>query len=220
MSRLHADSITKSFNGHKILGDVCLICETGSVTGLLGRNGTGKSTLLKIISGTVQGDSQFIRVDDKVMTSQPDRRGMISFLPQSSFLPREVKVKNLLSLFCTSVSEAQLSLSPLIQPVLHETVRNLSGGKKRLVEVLLILYGDSKFVLLDEPFSGLSPKTTELIKGLIREQSRQKGIIISDHRFRDVLDVSDETYLLSGTYLKKIEDFKELQQYNYLPENI
>lgn len=220
MSRLHADSITKSFNEQKVLGDVCLICDTGSVTGLLGRNGTGKSTLMKIISGTVKGDSQFIRVDDKVMISQPDRRGNLSYLPQHSFLPREVKVKNLIPLFCLPESAVQLSGLSLIQPFLHETVRSLSGGEKRLVEVLLILYGDSKFILLDEPFSGLSPKTTEVIKGLIREQSRQKGIIISDHRFRDVLDISDETYLLSGTCLKKIKDFKELQQYNYLPENI
>lgn len=220
MSRLHADSITKSFNTQNILGDICLICETGSVTGLLGRNGTGKSTLLKIISGTVKGDSQFIRVDDQVMISQPDRRRMISFLPQASFLPREVKVKNLIPLFCIPESAVQLSGLALIQPFLHETVRKLSGGEKRLVELLLILYSDSKFVLLDEPFSGLSPKTTQAIQSLIREQARQKGIIISDHRFRDVLEISDEVYLLSGTHLKKIQHFEELKRYKYLPENI
>jgi ABC-type cobalamin/Fe3+-siderophores transport system ATPase subunit len=64
---------------------------------LLGRNGTGKSTLLKIIFGTEKGDSQFIRVDDKVLQNQMDRKGRIAYLPQYSFLPKGIKIKNLIS---------------------------------------------------------------------------------------------------------------------------
>ncbi|MDN4031517.1 AAA family ATPase [Chryseobacterium gambrini] len=103
---------------------------------------------------------------------------------------------------------------------MNTSSRNLSGGEKKIVEVILMVYSDSKFVLLDEPFNALSPKMISEIQKMIKEQSQHKGFIISDHRYQEVLDISDEIYLLSDTYLKQIKDFKELQQYNYLPKNI
>lgn len=220
MSRLHIDSLTKSFNEKRILRDIYISCETGKVIGLLGRNGTGKSTLLKIIFGTEKGDSQFIRVDDKVLQNQMERKERIAYLPQYSFLPKGIKIKKLISLFCTKENADQLFKSDLIKPFLNETSGSLSGGEKKIVEVILMVYSNSKFVLLDEPFNALSPKMISEIQKMIKEQSQQKGFIISDHRYQEVLDISDEIYLLSDTYLKQIKDFKELQQYNYLPKNI
>lgn len=220
MSRLHADSITKSFGGKQVLSDIYLGCETGTVTALLGRNGTGKSTLLKIIFGTVKGDSQYIRVDDKILQNQADRKGRIAYLPQYSFLPKGIKIKNLIPLFCNQENAGKLVVLELLKPLLNETCRNLSGGEKRIAETLLILYSDSKFILLDEPFSGLSPKLTAEMQRIIKEQAKYKGIVISDHRFQDVLDISDEVYLLSGSHVKQIKNLKELEQHNYLPKSI
>lgn len=220
MSRLHADSITKSFGTKQILKHMYIGCESGTVTALLGRNGTGKSTLLKIIFGTVKGDSQYIRVDDKILQNQMDRKGRIAYLPQYSFLPKGIKIKNLIPLFCNRENTGKLLTLELIKPLLNETCRNLSGGEKRMAEALLILYSDSKFILLDEPFSGLSPKLTVEMQSIIKEQTEHKGIIISDHRFQDVLDISDEVYLLSDSYLKQIKNLKELEQHNYLPKSI
>lgn len=217
MSKLHIDSVTKSFNEKKILRDIYIGCETGKIIGLLGRNGTGKSTLLQIIFGTEKGDSQFIRVDDKVLQNQMDRKGRIAYLPQHSFLPRGIKIKKLISLFCNKENVDQLTGSDLLKPFLNETSGSLSGGEKKIVEVLLILYSDSKFILLDEPFNALSPKMIVEIQKMIKDQSRQKGIIISDHRYKEVLDVSDEIYLLSDCFLSQIKDLKELQDKGYLP---
>ncbi len=220
MSRLHADSITKSFGGKQVLSDIYLGCETGTITTLLGRNGTGKSTLLKIIFGTVKGDSQYIRVDDKILQNQADRKGRIAYLPQYSFLPKGIKIKNLIPLFCNQENAGKLVVLELLKPLLNETCRNLSGGEKRIAETLLILYSDSKFILLDEPFSGLSPKLTAEMQRIIKEEAKYKGIVISDHRFQDVLDISDEVYLLSGSHVKQIKNLKELEQHNYLPKSI
>jgi len=220
MSKLHIDSITKSYGSKKILQDIYLSCETGKVVGLLGRNGTGKSTLLKIIFGTEKGDTQFIKVDDTILQNQMDRRGKIAYLPQNFFLPKEIKVKNLIPLFCNKKNADQLFELYLIKPFLHKTSRNLSGGEKKIVENLLIIFSDVKFILLDEPFNALSPKMTTEIQKIIKQQVKYKGIIISDHRYQEVVDISDDIYLLSDTYLKQIKDFKELQQYNYLPKSI
>ncbi len=220
MSILHIDSITKSFGEKIILRDIYLSFETGKIVGLLGRNGMGKSTLLKIIFGTEKGDSQFIRIDDKVLQNQIDRKGKIAYLPQHFFLPKGIKIRNLIPLFCNEENSEKLFELNMIKPFLNETSRNLSGGEKKIVEALLIIYSDSKFVLLDEPFNGLSPKITAEMQKIIKEQSAQKGIIISDHRYQEVLDISNEIYLLTDAYLKQIKDLKELQRYNYLPKNI
>ncbi|HCR76306.1 MAG TPA: ABC transporter ATP-binding protein, partial [Chryseobacterium sp.] len=91
------------------------------------------------------------------------------------------------------------------------------GGEKKIVEVVLILYSDSNFILLDKPFNALSPKMIVEIQRIIKEQSQQKGIILSDHRYKEVLEVSDEIYLLSDSYLRQIKDLKELQRHGYLP---
>ncbi|WP_426278853.1 ATP-binding cassette domain-containing protein [Chryseobacterium sp. S-02] len=220
MGKLHIDSLSKSFNGNDILKDIYISCETGKVVGILGRNGTGKSTLLKIIFGTSKGDYQYIRVDNKVLQHQWDRKNKIAYLPQDFFLPKGIKIKNLIPIFCNKENSEKLTESDLIKPFLYETSRNLSGGEKKIVEALLIIFSESKFILLDEPFNGLSPKMTTEIQKLIIEQSKDKGIIISDHRYQEVLDISDEIYLLADSHLKSIKDLKELQQYNYLPKSI
>ncbi|KIC63625.1 ATP-binding cassette domain-containing protein [Chryseobacterium taiwanense] len=220
MSKLHVDSLTKSFDEKKILRDIYISCETGKIVRILGRNGTGKSTLLKIIFGTIKGDYQHISVDNKVLQHQWDRKDKIAYLPQYFFLPKGVKIKNLISIFCNKENSEKLAELDIMKPFLDETSRNLSGGEKKIVEALLIIFSGAQFILLDEPFNGLSPKMTNEMQKLIKEQSKEKGIIISDHRYQEVLDISDEIYLLSESYLKPIEDLKELQRYNYLPKSI
>lgn len=220
MKKLHADSITKSFGTTKILQDVFISCETGKISGILGPSGGGKSTLLQIIFGTVKGDTQFIRYDDIVLKSLSDRKNRIVYLPQrTSFLPKNIKIRNLIPLFCNGENTEKLNQLDLMKPFLEETTRHLSGGEKRIVETLIILYSDADFILLDEPFSGISPKLCDEMERIIKGQSPHKGIIISDHNYESVFGMADDVYLLSQTYLRKIKDFEELRRFNYLPKS-
>jgi len=220
MSTLHIDSITKSFGEKKVLQDIFLSCETGKIAGILGRNGSGKSTLFQIIFGTQKGETAYVKFNNVILQRQSDRKKRISYLPQSSFVPKNVKIKKLIALFCDDENSAKLLNSELLKPFINETPRNLSGGELRILEVLLIIYSKAEFILLDEPFHSLSPKIVSEIKNIIKEQSKNKGFLISDHQYQDVLDVSDSIYLLSDTYLKPIKDLTELQRFNYLPKNI
>lgn len=220
MSTLHIDSITKTFGTKKILQDVYLGCETGKIIGLFGSNGAGKSTLFQIIFGTLKGETQFIKFDTIILKNQWDRKNRISYLPQYSFLPKNSKIKNLINLFCNKENSEKLHNLELIQPFLNETFKNLSTGEQRIIEVLLIIHSQSEFILLDEPFHSLSPKIATEIKKIIKEISKQKGFIISDHNYQDVLDISDEIYLISNTYVRQIKDIKELQLFKYLPKSI
>lgn len=213
MSKLHIDSVTKSYGSKKILQDVYLSCETGKIIGLLGRIGTGKSTLLQIIFGTIKGDTQFIKYNNQVLTKQSDRRNTIAYLPQSPMFPKNIKVKNLIPLFCDEKNTEKLYSLDIIRPFLHRTLRNLSGGETKLIEVLTIIHSEAEFILLEEPYSGLSPILTEKVMKIIKEMSKEKGFIISDHNIQKAENISDEIYFLSNTYLRKIKDLKELKQY-------
>ena len=134
--------------------------------------------------------------------------------------PKDIKIKNLISLFCNEINTQKLFNSDLIQPVLNRTMRNLSGGERRMVEVLTIIHSDADFILLEEPYSGLSPILKEKIMNMIMELSQEKGFIISDFNVEEAIKISDEFYLLSNTSLKQMKDLKELQQDYYLPKNI
>ncbi len=93
MSTLHVDSVTKSFGEKKILQDVYLTCKIGQIIGILGRIGQGKSTLLQIIFGIINGDTQFIKFNNTVLTKQSQRKEKIAYLPQRPSFPKNVRVK-------------------------------------------------------------------------------------------------------------------------------
>ncbi|QQV01493.1 MULTISPECIES: ATP-binding cassette domain-containing protein [Chryseobacterium] len=220
MSILHIDSITKSYGEKYILRDIYLSCETGKTIGILGRNGCGKSTLLQIIFGTAKGNSQYIKYNHQILQKQSDRKNIIAYLPQNTFLPKNINIKKLITLFCSHQNTEKLFQNPLMQPFLDETPKNLSGGEVRIIEILLLLYSDAEFILLDEPFQNLSPKIISEIKTMIRQQTQNKGFIISDHQYQDVIDIADDLYLLSEGCLRPVKDLSDLKQFNYLPKNI
>jgi ABC-type lipopolysaccharide export system ATPase subunit len=97
-------------------------------------------------------------------------------------------------------------------------IGNLSGGESRYLEVKLLLNLDSIFVLLDEPFNGISPLHVELIKAMILDKASKKGIILTDHDYRNVLDVSNKYYLLFDGGLKQVNTKEDLIYWGYVPE--
>jgi len=219
MSGLHADSIIKSFGNRQILTDIFLTCNVGEVVGLLGRNGSGKSTLLKIIFGSVNADSKFIKVDNKIISGLYDSRNLVNYLPQHNFLPDNYKIKTIIKVFCNKENALIISEDPIIKPLIDKKCNQLSGGEKRLLEILLIIYSNAKYVLIDEPFNGVAPLHKEIIKRCIAEQSINKGFIITDHDYRNILDIATRILILHDGAICEIEKTTEdLVQWGYLPE--
>ena len=215
MSKLELDSVQKTYDGQKILNDVYLQCSTGEVVGLLGRNGSGKSTLLKIMFGSLTANSRFLRIDEKVYTGSKTIRD-IKYLPQDSFLIKSISVKSTINLFLSGEYSRIVLELPIVKPLLRERVGHLSFGQRRTLEVLLLLFSESRFLLLDEPFNGLSPTSREVISKLIQERKEHKGIIITDHDYRNVISLSDRIMLMEYGNLRKIEDLDGLTSYGYL----
>lgn len=103
-----------------------------------------------------------------------------------------------------------------IQSILKKKIRYLSGGELRYLEIKLVLFNSSKFVLLDEPYNGLSPIMTELVNELIKENSKTKEIIISDHNYREVMKISSKSVLIDGGKAHYIKEKAELIEKSYL----
>ena len=218
MSKMHVDSVIKTFGTKQVLTDVFITLSQGEILGMLGRNGTGKSTLLKIIFGSLPADRKFVKIGDKLINGLFDNRNLISYLPQDSFLPNHIKVTRIISLFCDKENAELIKNRELIKPMLDKKSKQLSGGEKRLLEIFLIVYSDSKYILIDEPFNGVAPVYKEVIKNIIKEQLKHKGFIITDHDYRNIFDIATRTVLIHDGGTKEIKDKDELKFWGYISE--
>ncbi|MCX6236124.1 MAG: ATP-binding cassette domain-containing protein [Bacteroidia bacterium] len=218
MSDLYVDSVTKSFGIRQILTDIFITCKKGEIVGLLGRNGAGKSTLLKIIFGSMAADYKYIRIGNQQINGLYDNRALINYLPQNGFMPTHLKVSSIIALFCDKTNADLIIANEHIRPLIDKRTKQLSGGEKRLIEILLIVHSNAKYILIDEPFNGIAPIYKEEIKNLIKEQSKIKGFIITDHDYRNIIDIASRIILIHDGGTKEIKTQNELQYWGYIPE--
>lgn len=217
---IEIDSVQKYFNTKPVLTDVYLKCETGEIIGLLGRNGSGKSTLLKIVFGILSADNKFIRVDGKVIFNTNDSLNEISYLSQENFIPSSFSVKRAIQLSIDKDKVADFYQDDFINSLKDKKIQQLSGGELRYLEIKLILSNSSKFVLLDEPYNGLSPIMIEKINQLITENSSKKGIIITDHNYENIIKISSRLILMKDGKTIQIKDKMELVEKGYLSKEV
>ncbi|MDN5212282.1 ATP-binding cassette domain-containing protein [Fulvivirgaceae bacterium BMA12] len=213
---LEIDSVILRYGERDILSNVYLKCETGELIALFGRNGAGKSSLLKLIFGSLHGESQSVRIDKKYHHQLYTTSGNIRFLPQSGLLPGNLKVAKAINFFVGPSNRAALMEDPYLAPNVNERVGVLSGGLKKYLECLLIVYSNVKFVLLDEPFTHVSPIMVEVLKSHLLKQSAGKGIILTDHLYEPLLDISHRMYLIEQGRTVSIEQRDDLIARGYI----
>jgi ABC-type multidrug transport system ATPase subunit len=215
---LQIDSVLKSYAGKQLLTDIYLHCETGEIVGILGRNGSGKSTLLRILFGLERAELKHIRIDGKVYDAPYKTPGLIVYLPQQPFLPQNLTTKKISTLVIDKQNIPLFWDDEMLANIKDQKVSELSGGELRYFEIKLLLHSNAKFVLLDEPFSGLSPLINDAVKNLMRN-TKNKGIIVTDHDYRNVLDVATRTLLLFDGGLKPANGPEDLATWGYIPES-
>src|ERR1700727_2184085 len=189
---LEVDSVMISFDDRQVLGGCYLRCETGDIIGILGRNGCGKSSLLKIIFGTLFTYNKFIRINQKVY-HQPYKSGnLIAYLPQHDFLPQNISIGKIINIYLPDkTARAKIADDVRLKNHLKKRVSELSGGELRYLEITLLVNLDTQFILLDEPFSKVEPLYKEVIAELIRKHRSTKGFIITDHDYTNIIAASD-----------------------------
>lgn len=214
---LEVDSIQKYVNKNFSLSDIYLRCETGDVLGIFGRNGSGKSMLLKIIFGKENADNKFIRINNQLFKTAYKKPDTIVYLPQNSFLPKNLSVKKILNLYFDRETVAAILEDEFLETMYLSKISELSGGELRYLELKLLLKSTAKFVLLDEPLNALSSILREKIIRLIAIEKASKGIIITDHDFSNLSSITTQNYLMNNGTLKKITGVEDLVLWNYLP---
>lgn len=215
VSTLKVDSVQLAFNNRKILQDVYLSCTQGEVVGLLGRNGSGKSSLLKIIFGTLAPAYKYVAIDDKYI-KKGYMNNRIAYLPQHNYLPKGIKISALAKMLVDDFYWDEFTELPIYQNHYNKTAGQLSGGELRKLETMLVVYNQADFILLDEPFTHISPIQTEEFKPILKRGAQRKGIIVTDHQYYNVLDICDHIVLLNNGCTKHIKHIDELVAYGYL----
>lgn len=208
---LEIDGIQFQFKEKKILSAIHIKCETNQVTGLLGKNGQGKSCLMNIIYGTLPCEKS-VRCNNVSIVEGFSRPDLLMYLPQFNFIPKNLSLHRVFKHFSIDYHEFQVFFPEFISREKF-TIGSLSGGERRLVELYVILKSPTQFVMLDEPFTHLNPIQIDKVKALIMSEKKNKGLLITDHMFQHVVELSDQLYLLTNgqTYLtKSVQDIETM----------
>ena len=207
---IEAKKISRSINSKVLFHEISFSLPNKKITGLLGANGAGKTSLFKALAGLTKIDSgqlSFFNENLNDMTLEERSSSGLNFVPQENSLFDELTLREnleaVLELKFKKISTEKIDqLDSLLKKVnLFEKqdikAKFLSGGEKRKTEILRSIILDSKFILLDEPFAGVDPISVEEIIKILKVFKKDIGIFISDHNFRDVMNVCDEVILLN-----------------------
>jgi lipopolysaccharide export system ATP-binding protein len=211
MQTLATDEIAKSYRGRRVVNGVSLHINQAEVVGLLGPNGAGKTTTFYMAVGLIPPDSGRVLVDGEEITDVPmylrARQYGISYLPQEPSVFRKLTVEEnimaVLEVQPLSWQERRRKRDQLIDELGLGHIRSnmgyaLSGGERRRVEIARALCISPKFVLLDEPFSGIDPiAVLDLQKIIFDLKANGIGVLVTDHNVRETLSVTDRAYIIN-----------------------
>ena len=202
-------NLRKSYKNRVIIRDVNLDLARGEVVGLLGPNGSGKTTSFYAIAGLIIPEAGQVIIDGQDVTGLPMYRRArlgIGYLPQEMSIFRGLNVEdNILAILDISVKDSHKRrerLEELLSDFSIEHLRRapalaLSGGERRRVEIARCLAANPRYLLLDEPFAGVDPISVGDIRNLVTDlKTRGIGVLITDHNVRETLEIVDRAYIL------------------------
>ena len=209
--KIETHHLIKHYGERTVVNDVNVEVEQGTVVGLLGPKGAGKTTTFYMIVGIIRPDEGDVTADGKSLDHMPiheRHQFCISYLPQEASIFRKMTVwENMMSLLETrtelSPAERKEKAEGLLEEFHITHVKDtrgdaLSGGERRRAEIARSLTMGPSFILLDEPFAGVDPLAVEDIQSVVMHlKTRGIGILITDHNVRETLRIVDNAYILS-----------------------
>ncbi len=232
---LKAFNLRKSYGGKTVVNNISFEVTPGEIVGLLGPNGAGKTTSFDMIVGLVKPDQGKVQLFDKELTNLPIHeraKAGIGYLTQEPSIFRRLSVADNLRLIWdalgeTSKQEQEKQLKELLiefdlLDLKDHLAISLSGGERRRVEIARVLASNPKFILLDEPFTGIDPIAIQDIQKLIADLKikRNIGVLLTDHNPKATLAITDRAYiiqdgkiLLAGTAKEIAKDPIALKYY-------
>ncbi|MBO94164.1 MAG: LPS export ABC transporter ATP-binding protein [Opitutales bacterium] len=201
--------LVKRFGSREVVREVNVEVATGEIVGLLGPNGAGKTTTFLAIVGLLRPTAGQVLLDDEDITSMPmflrARRG-VGYLPQEPSTFRKLSVEDNLRAIAETLPISLQEQGERVEAHLCELglkklsrakAYSLSGGERRRLEISRALVTQPKFLLMDEPFSGVDPISVSDVQRIIRRlRDKGIGVLITDHNVRETLRIVDRAYLM------------------------
>lgn len=207
---LEVKNLRKNYGKKLAVSDVSFSMKNGEVVGLLGPNGAGKTTIFYMVAGFLQPSAGIVMLDGHILNRMPmfqRARHGISYLPQEASIFRKMTVEeNILAVLETrsGMSGAarrerarQLMEEFGISAIANQPGYTLSGGERRRTEIARALAMEPKFLLLDEPFTGIDPIAIHEIKKIVEKLAASGiGVLLTDHNVRDTLEITSRAYII------------------------
>ena len=208
-TQLKATDLRKSYRKREVVRGVSIEMSGGEIVGLLGPNGAGKTTTFSMIAGFVTPSAGKLMINGNDITKFPPhkraRAGLV-YLPQESSVFRKLTVEDNIRAIAQTLGISRSVQDDVVKLRLEELgltslakqkAHTLSGGERRRLEITRALVLDPDFLLLDEPFSGVDPKSVSEVNKIITNlKGKGMGILITDHNVRETLRIVDRAYLL------------------------
>ncbi len=207
---LASRDLVKSYSGRRVVDGVCIGLNAGEIVGLLGPNGAGKTTTFYMMVGLVKPDSGSVLFKGKDLSQAPlhqRSRAGIGYLPQEPSAFRKLSVEENLQLIWQMMPGAADNIEERLKKLLNDfgllelrrqNAVSLSGGERRRLEIARAMATEPRYLLLDEPFTGVDPLHVEEIQVIVRNLQKQGiGVLITDHNASALLELVDRVYIIS-----------------------
>jgi lipopolysaccharide export system ATP-binding protein len=208
-ANISTKGLVREYGRRAVVNEVDLDVRAGEIVGLLGPNGAGKTTSFYMIVGIIQATRGSVYVNGKDVTNVPmylRARMGIGYLPQEASIFRRLTVEENLMAVAETLKTTRAQRKEMVAQGLEELsltklakqrAYTLSGGERRRLEIARALVTQPRFLLMDEPFSGVDPISVADVQGIVRElKTRGIGVLITDHNVRETLSIVDRAYLM------------------------
>ncbi len=193
--------MSKSYGKKLVLDNVSFEIEEGSIVGLLGPNGCGKTTLIKILTGLIKDHTGTVKIANE--EPGPYTKGIVAFLPDTSYLPDWMKPSDAIEYFADFYEDfdkdkavrmvTDFGLDP------HQKFKTMSKGQQEKLSLVLVMCRRAKLYILDEPLGGLDPAARSAILDLIMNNyAKNAAVLLSTHLINDVEKIFNRVLMISG----------------------
>ena len=212
---LQTSNLSKNYSGIRALNNLNIALPSGKIIGLLGPNGSGKTTMIKIANGLLTPTTGNLLIDDK----QPgfETKKIVSYLPDKNYLSDWMTVRELVKMFEDFYEDFDASKAYTMIENLHispeDKLQTLSKGNKEKVQLILVMSRSADLYLLDEPIGGVDPATRDyILDSIISNYSEKATVIISTHLISDIEKVLDEVIFIKDGNIVLHESVDEIRE--------
>ena len=194
------DNLTKEFGKKKALDQISLQIPKGRIIGLLGPNGSGKTTMMKLMNGLIQPSEGEVRIDG--IKPGTESKKIVSYLPEKTYLNEWMKVRDIISFFGDFYADFDhYKCRELLKDLnidINDKLKTMSKGTKEKVQLIWVMSRKAQLYLLDEPIGGVDPAARDyILKTILSNYNEGASIILSTHLIGDVEKIFDDVIFLS-----------------------